>query len=512
MTDNRNFIIAIVLSIAVLIGWQYFFAGPEIDQARQQQQTEQLQQQATATRASRRAARQQRHGRAPAPAPQRGARTLTRDAALAQSPRVDDRDAARSPARSTSPAGGSTTSASTTSTRPSRRRARRSSCSRRRRRRTAISPSSAGSATRAAPAVPGRRHGVDRAGRREADDGDAGDAHLGQRRRPRLHADHRARRELHVHGHRRGRRTTTGAAVTLTPYGRVTRLGEAARPHGYFILHEGLIGVFGDKGLQEVDYSDLAGDAEFKAHADVDQRLARHHRQVLGDGAGAAAQGQTFTGRFARTDAAERSATRPTSSATAVSRRRRAARRERRAASSPAPSRSRVVDGYQEKLGIERFELLIDWGWFYFITKPMFYLIDWFFRLFGNFGLAILAVTVIVKARLLPARQPLLRVDERDEEGAAGDGGAPGALQGRQGQAAAGDDGALQEGEDQPARRLLADRDPDPGVLRALQGAVRHHRDAARAVLRLDPGPLGARSDHDLHPVRADPVDAAAAS
>jgi hypothetical protein len=35
---------------------------------------------------------------------------------------------------------------------------------------------------------------------------------------------------------------------------------------------------------------------------------------------------------------------------------------------------------------------------------------------------------------------------------------------------------ALQEGEDQPARRLPADRDPDPGVLRALQGAVRHHR------------------------------------
>ena len=47
-----------------------------------------------------------------------------------------------------------------------------------------------------------------------------------------------------------------------------------------------------------------------------------------------------------------------------------------------------------------------------------------------------------------------------------------------------------------PVVGLPADRHPDPGVLLALQGAVRHHRDAARAVLRLDPRSLGARSDH----------------
>ena len=47
-----------------------------------------------------------------------------------------------------------------------------------------------------------------------------------------------------------------------------------------------------------------------------------------------------------------------------------------------------------------------------------------------------------------------------------------------------------------PAVGLPADRDPDPGVLLALQGALRHHRDAARAVLRLDPRSLGARPDH----------------
>ena len=45
---------------------------------------------------------------------------------------------------------------------------------------------------------------------------------------------------------------------------------------------------------------------------------------------------------------------------------------------------------------------MIDWGWFYFITKPMFWLIDNLYKLLGNFGLAILATTVIVKAIFFP--------------------------------------------------------------------------------------------------------------
>ena len=113
---------------------------------------------------------------------------------------------------------------------------------------------------------------------------------------------------------------------------------------------------------------------------------------------------------------------------------------------------------------------------------------------------------------LLPARQQVLRLDGEDEGGAAGDAGHPRSLRRRQGEAAAGDDGALQEGEDQSDRGLPADPDPDPGVLRALQGAVHHHRDAPRAVLRLDQGPLGAGPDHDLQPVRADSVGSVARS
>jgi YidC/Oxa1 family membrane protein insertase len=60
------------------------------------------------------------------------------------------------------------------------------------------------------------------------------------------------------------------------------------------------------------------------------------------------------------------------------------------------------IGGYNKALGLNHFDLLIDWGWFYFITKPMFVAMDFFFRLLGNFGLAILMVTVLVKVIFFP--------------------------------------------------------------------------------------------------------------
>jgi YidC/Oxa1 family membrane protein insertase len=61
-----------------------------------------------------------------------------------------------------------------------------------------------------------------------------------------------------------------------------------------------------------------------------------------------------------------------------------------------------IVDTYDRDLKLNRFELLIDWGWFYFITKPMFLAMDWIFHLVGNFGVAILVVTLIIKIVFLP--------------------------------------------------------------------------------------------------------------
>jgi YidC/Oxa1 family membrane protein insertase len=61
-----------------------------------------------------------------------------------------------------------------------------------------------------------------------------------------------------------------------------------------------------------------------------------------------------------------------------------------------------VIDSYKDNLGIDRFDLMIDWGWFYFLTKPLFWLLEMFFKLVGNFGVAILIVTVLIKAVFFP--------------------------------------------------------------------------------------------------------------
>jgi YidC/Oxa1 family membrane protein insertase len=61
-----------------------------------------------------------------------------------------------------------------------------------------------------------------------------------------------------------------------------------------------------------------------------------------------------------------------------------------------------VIDGYAKQLGIEKFDLAIDWGWFYFFTKPLFFIIDYFFKLTGNFGLAIVIITALVRLIFFP--------------------------------------------------------------------------------------------------------------
>ena len=60
-----------------------------------------------------------------------------------------------------------------------------------------------------------------------------------------------------------------------------------------------------------------------------------------------------------------------------------------------------LVDGYADE-GITRFDLLIDWGWFYFLTKPMFRALQFFYDLVGNYGFSILIVTVLIKAVFFP--------------------------------------------------------------------------------------------------------------
>ena len=67
-----------------------------------------------------------------------------------------------------------------------------------------------------------------------------------------------------------------------------------------------------------------------------------------------------------------------------------------------AAKRVNVIDGYAENLKINKFDLVIDWGFMYFITKNLFFALDYFFKLLGNYGLAIIAVTICIRLAFFP--------------------------------------------------------------------------------------------------------------
>jgi YidC/Oxa1 family membrane protein insertase len=73
---------------------------------------------------------------------------------------------------------------------------------------------------------------------------------------------------------------------------------------------------------------------------------------------------------------------------------------------------AKVVDilrGYQDNLGISHFDNAVDWGWFWFLTRPFFWVLDHLYKLLGNFGLAILGLTVVVKLIFFPLQTASFR-------------------------------------------------------------------------------------------------------
>ncbi|MFZ5693219.1 MAG: membrane protein insertase YidC [Pseudomonadota bacterium] len=187
-------------------------------------------------------------------------------------------------------------------------------------------------------------------------------------------------------------------AVTLYPYALISRHG---KPEilGYYILHEGLIGVLGDKGPQEVSYSKIESEKQLSFPGVVNAWLGitdKYWAATLLPETNAKLNA-TFSARdlnnrkVYQTDYLLDPVTVAAGGTGAAKARLFAGAKE-----------VGLIDNYDKTLNLNRFELLIDWGWFYFITKPMFWMLDFFFRLLGNFGLAILAVTVIIKIVFFP--------------------------------------------------------------------------------------------------------------
>jgi YidC/Oxa1 family membrane protein insertase len=187
------------------------------------------------------------------------------------------------------------------------------------------------------------------------------------------------------------------APVTLHPYALISRHG-TPKTEGYYILHEGFIGVFGDQGLKEESYKTVEDKKTIPIKATnawlgiTDKywaaTLLPDPKANLQANFSAAAVGSLKTYQTDYLLDAQTVAPGATGSADF---RLFAGAKE-----------VQTIDAYDARLGLNRFELLIDWGWFYFITKPMFKAIDYFFRWTGNFGLAILIVTVLVKILFFP--------------------------------------------------------------------------------------------------------------
>ena len=67
-----------------------------------------------------------------------------------------------------------------------------------------------------------------------------------------------------------------------------------------------------------------------------------------------------------------------------------------------AAKRVNTIDYYAEKLNIKKFDLVIDWGMLYFLTRPLFFLIDYFFKYCGNYGVAIILMTLCIRVIFFP--------------------------------------------------------------------------------------------------------------
>ena len=175
------------------------------------------------------------------------------------------------------------------------------------------------------------------------------------------------------------------------PYGQIIR-NQAPDVTDFYILHEGLIGVFDDQ-LVEEDYDDIE-DKKFSVNADkgwlgitdkywITSLIPQENRKFRTD----FDYKNKFRANFIETSATEVGANETKSNEIKII---------------IAAKEVDVIDGYAESENINKYDLAIDWGWFYWIVKNLFFVVDYFFKLTGNFGIAIILITVCIRIVFFP--------------------------------------------------------------------------------------------------------------
>ena len=190
----------------------------------------------------------------------------------------------------------------------------------------------------------------------------------------------------------------TSNPVNLYPYGLIRRAGEPETTD-FFVLHEGPLGVF-DGSLKEHSYSDLKESGQKGMSFNTNEKggwIGITDKYWMAALIPDQKTNSNFTFRYVnnsvsyQTDYLGSLSKIPANSEVKI---------ESRVFS--GAKRLDLLDKYEEDLKIKNFDLAIDFGWFYFLTKPFFYALSWANNILGNFGLAILAITVIVKIVFFP--------------------------------------------------------------------------------------------------------------
>jgi YidC/Oxa1 family membrane protein insertase len=186
-------------------------------------------------------------------------------------------------------------------------------------------------------------------------------------------------------------RNEKSKTIELFHYSQITK-NTKPNTENFYILHEGLIGVV-DKNLKEETYSTI--EKEKKTYTGKSGWFGITDKYWMS--AIIPESGKSFKGEysFANSYKANFIISEPT-------------------IANPQKSTSNTlkifigakevypIDNYTEKEKIDRFDLSIDWGWFYFITKPLFFVIDYIFKIVGNFGVAIIILTLLVRILFFP--------------------------------------------------------------------------------------------------------------
>ncbi len=184
----------------------------------------------------------------------------------------------------------------------------------------------------------------------------------------------------------------TNQTIDLYPYAQISRNRIPDYIQNFYISHEGFIGVF-DEELKEDDYDDVE---ENKIVREANEGWLgitdKYWMTAL-----VPKKGENFKSTFLYKDSFK--ANYILNNPTRINP---SSNNSNEVRLFVAAKEVDTIDSYAANQNINKFDLVIDWGWFYFFTKPLFFIIDYLFKYFGNFGTAIVLITVGIRLIFFP--------------------------------------------------------------------------------------------------------------